>query len=709
MAEAGRVLSGRYELVEKLGAGGMGAVWRAQDRDLGREVAVKIFSPPEDVQPEERTELLGRFRREARAAAALDSPHIATIHDHGTHDGIPYLVMELIEGRSLEQVLRDDGRIPVGQALGWAAHICRALSTAHTAGVVHRDIKPANIIVRPDDTPVVLDFGIATFQEAVEAESKLTRTGHMPLGTVLYMAPERFRMEPTDGRADLYALGCVLYELLIGRPPFIGPAAGVMYNHLNDSPLRPSRARTELTGAVDQLLLDLMAKEPNDRPTDADEAAERLTALREGLEEAAPPQHEPDPEESAPVPEPEPAPAPEPEDVPPPRPTPAAPSTPAARPPLRRRPAARSRTVLAIGAGVLILGGGTGLKLAADWSAEADYTIVYARPSKNSNADDAKVKTTIEKAVNASGLKGSVDIAAVNSTTLELDEEVKKLPHVIAVIGETDVTPGLPGDDAEFRSGSVNETPVKLNACPVRGGYDGPVPGMSNAFALRPSPAATGARLGTYLHSAPDVRSVMIVEDSDDDAEFSERLSKEVSGDGRKASVYRLTSDISQAFDDSVTRELKKAKPDTIVLPQLPYEGPFTPRELRKAGFRGRVLTPLDVSCENSADPAAPSEDERVRGIDHYRYRDFPTHQKVAQRNTLDASHALAAALRQQSGSPDHDVLSGLLSDDLKRIRIRDTSGTLAFDEQGYLKDRSVWIDHLDGKRWQEERKLTPR
>ncbi|NGO72472.1 protein kinase domain-containing protein, partial [Streptomyces boncukensis] len=312
MAEAGRVLNGRYRLVDKLGTGGMGEVWRARDTDLGRDVALKLFSPPADIAAEERAELLGRFRREARAAAALDSRHIVTVHDHGTclddgtDDETPYLVMELVEGRSLEQVLRDEGRVPVRQALDWAEQICHALDIAHRAGVEHRDIKPANVLVRADGTAVVLDFGIAKFQEAVESESKLTRTGHMPLGSVLYMAPERFRMEPSDGRADLYALGCVLYELLIGRPPYVGPAAGVMYNHLNDTPLRPSRARTELSVHVDQLVLDLMAKDADDRPADAAQVATRLAGIREGLDGDA---AKPDTPPPAPDPDPKPDPA----------------------------------------------------------------------------------------------------------------------------------------------------------------------------------------------------------------------------------------------------------------------------------------------------------------------------------------------------------------------------------------------------------------
>ncbi|WP_169794625.1 protein kinase domain-containing protein [Streptomyces albus] len=280
----GRRLNNRYELLEPIGAGGMGEVWRAHDRALDREVAVKVFVPPRGTDEErDHAELLGRFRREARSAAALDSPHIVAVHDHGTDDSdggaTPFLVMALVRGPSLHEVLRDAGRVPLADALRWCADVCRALRAAHGAGVVHRDIKPANIMVEGEEGETrakVVDFGIAKFLEARSSDPRLTTTGAMPFGSVLYMAPEQFRQEEVDGRTDLYALGCVLYELLVGRPPYTGSAAGVMYNHLNDVPLRPSRARAELSPAVDRLVLSLMARDPGDRPSDAAEALARI-------------------------------------------------------------------------------------------------------------------------------------------------------------------------------------------------------------------------------------------------------------------------------------------------------------------------------------------------------------------------------------------------------------------------------------------------
>ncbi|MGP3986488.1 protein kinase domain-containing protein [Streptomyces sp. 3N207] len=306
----GRRLNDRYELLGLLGAGGMGEVWRARDLRLHREVAVKVLVPQRGAAEDtDREELLGRFQREARAAAALESPHIVAVHDHGTDDGTPFLVMALVHGSSLHEVLRDTGRVPLGDALRWTADVCRALETAHTAGVVHRDIKPGNIMVeragseQGDSRAKVVDFGIAKFIEARSTDPRLTTTGGMPFGSVLYMAPEQFRQEPVDGRTDLYALGCVLYELLVGRPPYTGSAAGVMFNHLHDTPLRPSRARPRLPPSADRLVLALMARDPADRPANA---AEALSLVREAAgtapEDARPAAEEPPVPDSRPAP-----------------------------------------------------------------------------------------------------------------------------------------------------------------------------------------------------------------------------------------------------------------------------------------------------------------------------------------------------------------------------------------------------------------------
>lgn len=227
----GRRLHDRYELLELLGTGGMGEVWRAGDLRLGREVAVKVFMPQRDVTDgTDRDELLARFHREARSAAALDSPHIVTVHDHGTDGGTPFLVMALVHGTSLHEVLRDTGRVPLADALRWTADVCRALEAAHTAGVVHRDIKPANIMVEGAEghsRAKVVDFGIAKFVEARSTEPRLTTTGGMPFGSVLYMAPEQFgRKASTDAPICMRsAASCTNSSSAARRTPARRPAS----------------------------------------------------------------------------------------------------------------------------------------------------------------------------------------------------------------------------------------------------------------------------------------------------------------------------------------------------------------------------------------------------------------------------------------------------------------------------------------------------
>ncbi|MEU2243268.1 ABC transporter substrate-binding protein [Streptomyces sp. NPDC018338] len=278
----GMVLDGRYELVERVGAGGMGVVWRAKDHRLGRHVAVKVLAAPEEKPEADLERLLALFHREARAAAVLESSYIVGIHDHGTavgEDGrdVPYLVMPLLTGRTLAARLREEGPLAPGEVARIGAQICRALAIAHRAGVVHRDIKPANVFLTDENLVKVLDFGVATFVDA--ATQRLTRTGDGPNGTVPYMAPERFKDKPDDPRGDLYSLGCVLYELLTGSPPFMaGAAAALIHHHLHEPPPPIDRARPGLPDGWAELVTDLLAKDPAERP-DAGTAIERLEAL----------------------------------------------------------------------------------------------------------------------------------------------------------------------------------------------------------------------------------------------------------------------------------------------------------------------------------------------------------------------------------------------------------------------------------------------
>ncbi len=233
-----------YRLVSKLGEGGMGVVWRARDTRLDRDVALKTL-PPDLVGDPSRRE---RFIREAKAAAAVSHPNIAAIHDVGEADGVVYLAMELVEGRTLRQVA-SERRLPIPRALGIAAQIAEGLGRAHREGIVHRDIKPDNVIVGESGHAKILDFGLARLRGVKEKEqadlaeretvAALTDEGQT-VGTVPYMSPEQARGKPTDGRSDLFSLGIVLYELVAGRLPFRGETKmDVMSAILNESPIHP--------------------------------------------------------------------------------------------------------------------------------------------------------------------------------------------------------------------------------------------------------------------------------------------------------------------------------------------------------------------------------------------------------------------------------------------------------------------------------------
>ncbi|MFE3199146.1 protein kinase [Embleya sp. NPDC059237] len=265
-----RVLAGRYELVRFVGRGGMGEVWEGRDRVIARRVAVKLL-------PHAPGDAAGAalFLREARTAGALHHPGVVTVHDLGRDeaDGSLFLVMEFVEGRDLATVLREDGPPPVAVAVEWAAQVAAALSRAHAAGIVHQDLKPANLMLATDGRIKVLDFGIARFVESTHRSSKV-------IGTLAYMPPERLDEHPGDARSDLYSLGCVLHELLTGTVPFEATSPVSMMNaHLRRTPERPGEHRPGVPARLDDLVLALLAKNPDDRPATADELHTRLHAI----------------------------------------------------------------------------------------------------------------------------------------------------------------------------------------------------------------------------------------------------------------------------------------------------------------------------------------------------------------------------------------------------------------------------------------------
>ncbi|MER5356567.1 serine/threonine-protein kinase [Kitasatospora sp. NPDC002551] len=269
----GTTVAGRYRLEDLLGAGGMGEVWRAVDERLGRQVAVKVLLRPED------KELVRRLEGEARAAAALSDPHVVAVHDVGEAPvagrHVVYLVMELVDGQPLSRLLA--GGLPtVSDVVAWGEQICRGLQAAHAAGLVHRDIKPANILIAADGRVKICDLGIARRADAVG--HPLTGTGAV-IGTPSYMSPEQARAEAViDARSDLYSLGCLLYELLTGAPPFPGGGWPVLAQHLHQAPAPVRSHRPEVPAELERLVAQLLQKDPQRRPADAAEVAQRLRA-----------------------------------------------------------------------------------------------------------------------------------------------------------------------------------------------------------------------------------------------------------------------------------------------------------------------------------------------------------------------------------------------------------------------------------------------
>ncbi|WP_370132951.1 protein kinase [Streptacidiphilus sp. EB103A] len=267
-----RSVAGRYRLTESLGSGGMATVWRAHDEVLDRAVAVKMLA--EGAWSD--ASAVARFTQEALTVAGLDHPNIVTLFDAGVDDGVPFLVMELVEGTDLHALL-GRGPLPIARAVSIADQVCAALEAAHRAGVVHRDIKPANLLLTTDGTVKVVDFGIA--RTTASARAALTSTATV-VGTSSYMAPEQATGGRANPRTDLYAFGCVLYAMLTGQPPFEGedPMA-ILFQHVHQPPVPPRQLRPEIPAGLEELVLDLLAKDPDQRPTDAGAARDRLARV----------------------------------------------------------------------------------------------------------------------------------------------------------------------------------------------------------------------------------------------------------------------------------------------------------------------------------------------------------------------------------------------------------------------------------------------
>lgn len=268
------VISNRYRLVERLATGGMGEVWRATDEVLARPVAVKLLRS--DFVEDETAR--ARFRAEARFAAGLQNSGIAQVYDFGEQDDRVYLVMELVPGEPLSAVLRRTGGLSTETTLDIVSQAARALHAAHRAGIVHRDIKPGNLMITPDGTLKITDFGIA--RAADQAAAAMTGTG-MVMGTAQYVSPEQASGRPVGPATDLYSLGVVAYECLTGLPPFNAETpVAIALKHVREE---PPRLGDEIPAEVRELIAQLLAKEPADRPASARSLADRVSVVRESL------------------------------------------------------------------------------------------------------------------------------------------------------------------------------------------------------------------------------------------------------------------------------------------------------------------------------------------------------------------------------------------------------------------------------------------
>ena len=270
-----QVFNDRYEVLRRIARGGMAEVFLARDLLLDRPVALKVLFREFAVDPS----FVERFRREATAAANLSHPNIVGVYDSGESNGTYFIVMEYIEGRSLAQIIRDDGPLSPDRAADVIIDAAAALGFAHRNGTIHRDVKPGNVLISPIGQVKVADFGIA---RAITTQENLTQTGTV-MGTATYFSPEQARGEPVDPRSDVYSLGVVLYETLTGQPPFSGdnPVA-VAYKHVQEAPTPPRQLDPALPAPLEAITLKALAKNPANRYQSADDLAADLRRFREG-------------------------------------------------------------------------------------------------------------------------------------------------------------------------------------------------------------------------------------------------------------------------------------------------------------------------------------------------------------------------------------------------------------------------------------------
>jgi len=289
--EAPRILAGRYEIGELIGRGGMAEVHIGHDTRLGRTVAIKVLRSDLARDPS----FQARFRREAQAAASLNHPAIVAVYDtgedqvteaNGSVSHVPFIVMEYIEGHTVRDILQDGSAVPIDEAIEITTGVLSALEYSHHAGIIHRDIKPANVMLTPTGAVKVMDFGIA--RAVADAAGSITQTQAV-IGTAQYLSPEQARGETVDARSDLYSTGCLLFELLTGRPPFVGDSAvSVAYQHVREAAPHPSTYAADVPEVLDRITVKALAKERDARYGSAAEFRADLEAAARGGAVGAP-------------------------------------------------------------------------------------------------------------------------------------------------------------------------------------------------------------------------------------------------------------------------------------------------------------------------------------------------------------------------------------------------------------------------------------
>jgi predicted Ser/Thr protein kinase len=257
MHQTRQVLADRFEVDSLLGQGGMARVYRGTDRVLGRPVAIKVLADNLGCDPQ----FVARFRQEAQSAASVSHPNLVSVFDTGSDGDVHYIVMEYVEGRTLDETIRAEGPADPARALQIAKAVCGALAAAHARGIIHRDIKPANILLQPDGVVKVMDFGIAKGADS----PSLTNAGFV-VGTAAYLSPEQAQGLSVDPRSDIYSLGCVLYEMLTGVPPLAGETLfDIAHKLANEEPLPPSSLNPAVSENIDRIVMRALAKKPQAR------------------------------------------------------------------------------------------------------------------------------------------------------------------------------------------------------------------------------------------------------------------------------------------------------------------------------------------------------------------------------------------------------------------------------------------------------------